>query len=202
MRRVFTHVLKSTLKLLTQRRPELIRAGRTASQSGSSGWPGPPGQSGRILDSGGSLRFVDLVVSSGGAGGQRSTRSRLDVNKSHPLPPLPLLRHLREHRRSKLFTRFRNISLSTLQWSTPSAADKSINRSTERDLFTLSTATSLRSLDYHFLFSFWNTLYTQGQTFPTAHSRFQIKHFISASSAVCFGTTCSAAWAEASSMKN
>lgn len=46
------------------------------------------------------LRLVHLVVSSGGTRGQRRTRSPLDVNKSHPLPPLPLLCHLQEHRRS------------------------------------------------------------------------------------------------------
>lgn len=34
------------------------------------------------------------MVSSSGARGQCSGHSRLDVNKSHPLPPLPLLCHL------------------------------------------------------------------------------------------------------------
>lgn len=43
--------------------------------------------------------FVDLVVSSSGTRGYCSTHSRLDVNKSHPLPPLPLLCHLQHQRR-------------------------------------------------------------------------------------------------------
>lgn len=44
-----------------------------------------------------SLCFVDLMVSSCGAGRHRAARSALDVDKAHPLPPLPLLRHLHTH---------------------------------------------------------------------------------------------------------